>query len=67
MSIETLATTGSLRVGDVITFSYCPPRWKRIWYAIRYMRHNNPLHQPPRQFVVSWGTASSYELEQFDE
>lgn len=54
--------SGSLRVGDTITFEGAPyyPWYLKLWYHLRYMRHNNPMYKKPelRQFVVTWGEDS---------
>ena len=44
--------SGSLRQGDVITFSRAPkPRWKRILYLITHFKF---YKEPPlRQFVIT--------------
>lgn len=57
---------GSLRVGDTITFEGVPyyPWYLKLWYHLRYMRHNNPMYKKPelRQFVVTWGE-DAYNIE----
>jgi hypothetical protein len=52
-NLITRSITGSLRVGDVITFVPVPTRWQRFWTAIRYFGRTKPKAEP-RQFVVSW-------------
>lgn len=56
--------SGSLNVGDVITFE--GPYWPwyiKLWYAIRYMKHNNPTYKSKRQFVVTWGNGNTNGIE----
>lgn len=65
--IDLNTISGSLQVGDVITFEGVPyyPWYLKLWYHLRYMRHNNPMYKKPelRQFVVSWGSGSSHGIE----
>lgn len=53
---------GYLRAGDVITFSRHYPWWLKLWYHVRYFRHNNPLYKAPRQFVVTSISGQSSEI-----
>lgn len=66
-SLITTSLTGSLRVGDLITFEGVPhyPWYLKLWYHLRYMRHNNPMFKPRelRMFVVSSENGNSYEIE----
>lgn len=64
--LELTAIGGSLRVGDIVTFEGVPywPWYLKLWYHLRYMRHNNPMYKPKelRQFVVSWGSGDAYDI-----
>lgn len=57
----TSSITGSLRVGDVITFAPVPTRWQRFWTAIRYLGRAKPKPEL-RQFVVNWESGTSAGL-----
>lgn len=52
----TTISGGGLIAGDIVTFKGVRwwPWYKRLWYHLRYMRHNNPMFKPEifRRFVV---------------